>query len=147
MSLFYPYRLIPELLFPNIIFDASDRFLELVEKQIKYDISENDKEYLIEMVVPGFSVFDIIIECEADGTLIIKSKKEENESKEQNIKDKNSENDTKKVNIKSKKYKSFRYSFKFPCLDKVEATFKNEILNIKIEKIKKPSRQITISKL
>jgi len=49
MPLFYPYRLIPELLFPNTIFDASDRFLEMAQKQVKYDISENDKEFLIEM--------------------------------------------------------------------------------------------------
>jgi len=48
MPLIYPYRLFPELLIPNTIFDASDRFLEM-EKQVKYDISENEKEYVIEM--------------------------------------------------------------------------------------------------
>jgi len=49
MPLFYPYRLFPELLFPNTIFDASDRFLDMEKQKVKYDISENDKEYVIEM--------------------------------------------------------------------------------------------------
>ncbi|ORX85993.1 HSP20-like chaperone [Anaeromyces robustus] len=149
MPLFFPYRLFPELLIPNTIFDASDRFLEM-EKPVRYDISENNKEYIIEMDVPGFSVEDIVIECEADGTLTIKSeqKKEEKENKKEDKKEEN-EKEKEKMNVivKGRNYKSFQYSFKFPCLDKVEASFKNGVLTVKIEKIKKPNRQIAISKL
>jgi len=49
MPLFFPYRLFPELLLPSTIFDAGDHFLEMEKQQVKYDISENDKEYIIEM--------------------------------------------------------------------------------------------------
>jgi len=51
------------------------------------------------------------------------------------------------VIVKGRSSKSFSYSFKFPCLDNVEASFKNGVLTIKIEKIKKPSKIIAISKL
>jgi len=146
MPLIYPYRLFPELLIPNTIFDASDRFLEM-EKRVKYDISENDKEYVIEMDVPGFSIDDIVIECEADGTLVVKSQQtNEKEQKEEQDKDKKDKN---KMNIivKGRNSKSFAYTFKFPNLDHVEASFKNGVLTIKVEKIKKPTRVIAISKL
>jgi HSP20 family protein len=148
MPLFFHYRLFPELLLPSTIFDAGDHFLEMEKQQVKYDISENDKEYIIEMDVPGFSHDEIVIECEADGTLTIKSeKKEDKEEKGENDKKADDDKDKKNVIVKGRNYHSFQYSFKFPSLDKVEATFKNSVLTVKIEKIKKPKRQIFISKL
>ena len=87
--------------------------------------------FLLKIDVPGFSHDEIVIECEADGTLTIKSeKKEDKEEKGENDKKADDDKDKKNVIVKGRNYHSFQYSFKFPSLDKVEATFKNSVLTV-----------------
>jgi len=91
------------------------------------DVQENDKEYLMEVELPGLTEKDIEVKIE-NGILTISSKKEE--SKEEKDKEKG-------YLRKERREFSFCRSFSLPentDVNKISATFKNGLLNVKIPK-------------
>ena len=89
------------------------------------NIKEDDKQYLIEMALPGINKEDVNIEIEKD-VLIISSKKTEsaNDSSES-------------YSRKEFAYESFCRSFSIPenvKAEKISASHKNGILNIELPK-------------
>lgn len=91
------------------------------------DVRENDKEYLLEVELPGLSEKDIEVKIEK-GNLTISSKKEESRE----------EKDKEEGYVRKERRRfSFCRSFSLPentDADKVSATFKNGLLNVTIPK-------------
>jgi len=91
------------------------------------DVRENEKEYLMEVELPGLGEKDVEVKIE-NGVLAISSKKEE--SREENEKEKG-------YLRKERRQFSFCRSFSLPentDADKISATFKNGLLNVTIPK-------------
>jgi len=91
------------------------------------DVRENEKEYLMEVELPGLGEKDVEVKIE-NGVLAISSKKEE--SREENEKEKG-------YLRKERRQFSFCRSFSLPentDADKILATFKNGLLNVTIPK-------------
>jgi HSP20 family protein len=91
------------------------------------DVHENDKEYLMEVELPGLTEKDIDVKIE-NGVMTISSKKEESRE----------EKDEKKGYLRKERREfSFCRSFSLPestDVDKISATFRNGILNVTIPK-------------
>ncbi len=107
------------------------------------NIKETDTDYIIELAAPGMNKKDFSIEIE-DGILVISSEKkevfEEKEADDGYFR-------------KEFNYQSFQRRFRMPenivNVEKIEANYKDGILNVRLPKIKKtiekPTRQIKIS--
>ncbi len=104
------------------------------------NIKETDDAYLLDFAAPGYKKDDFVIELNNDVLTVSSEKKVENVEEEDNF--------TKK----EFSYESFTRSFNLPELvevDKIKATYKNGILEIKIPKKEeakpKPVKQIKVS--
>jgi len=98
---------------------------------LKVDVREKDKEYLLEVEIPGVDKEDINIEIRDDILTISAERKEEiNEEKENYIR-------------KERRYGSFKRSFYVDNVDqeKIKAKFKNGVLKVKL-----PKKEITSPK-
>ena len=96
------------------------------------NVTENEKEFKIEMAAPGLERKDFKVEVE-NGMLCISSEKEE-ETKEEK----------KNYTRKEYSYNSFSRSFALPdnsLPDKINAKYDNGILNITL-----PKKEVTVSK-
>lgn len=107
------------------------------------NIKETDTDYLIELAAPGMNKEDFSIELE-DGILTIGSERKEV------IEDKETDDSYFR---KEFNYQSFQRCFRMPenavNMEKIEANYKDGILNVKLPKVEKAvekrSRQIKIS--
>jgi HSP20 family protein len=93
----------------------------------KVDVHETDKELKIDVEVPGMTEKDIEVSLCRDGIVISGEKKQE------------SEENTKGWYRMERTYGSFRRSIPLPYeidQDKVEATYKNGVLHIKLPKVR-----------
>lgn len=104
------------------------------------NITENAKEFKIEMAAPGLERKDFKVEVE-NGVLCISSEKEE-ESKEEK----------KNYTRREYSYNSFSRSFTLPdnsLPDKINAKYENGVLNITLPKkevtVSKPAKEIKVS--
>lgn len=104
------------------------------------NIKETEDAYLLDFAAPGYKKEDFVIELNNDVLTVSSERKVEEEE--------NDENFTKK----EFSYESFTRSFNLPELvegDKIKATYKNGILEIKIPKKEeakpKPVKQIKVS--
>ena len=116
-----------------------DDIFEDMEKKMphnnhmKCDVIENEKNYEVEMDIPGYSKEDIKIECN-DGILTITAEK----NKEQN-----EENKKKKYIRRERYYGKVSRSFSFSEIDedRIEAEFVNGTLKLTIPKKEKEDRK------
>jgi len=144
-------------LFPSLVTDLLDteRFFDTDLLDLESDllfpstsrsiipsanITERDKDYLIELAAPGLSKKDFKVELE-NHTLSISSEKEEKHEEEENG-----------ISRKEFSYNSFCRSFRLPensKADKIEAEYENGVLKIEIPKkeitVSKPKKEITVS--
>ena len=104
------------------------------------NIKETEDAYLLDFAAPGYKKEDFIIELNNDVLTVSSEKKVENKEVDDNF--------TKK----EFSYESFTRSFNLPELvegDKIKATYKNGILEVKIPKKEeakpKPVKQIKVS--
>ncbi len=104
------------------------------------NITERDKDFLIELAAPGMSKKDFKVELE-NHTLSISSEKEEKHEEEENG-----------ITRKEFSYNSFSRSFRLPensTADKIQAEYENGLLKIVIPKkevtVSKPKKEITVS--
>ena len=124
-------NIMPRKFYLDDIFD--EMMLPKKEQQMKCDIYEKDGNYHIEMDVPGFDKKDISIEAN-DGYLTITA-------------DKNSEDEEKNENKnyirRERVYGKVERSFYLGDLDqdKIDAEFKNGILNIVVPKKEETSNK------
>ncbi len=98
---------------------------------LKVDVKEKDKEYLLEVEIPGVDKEDISLEIRDDILTISAERKEEiNEESENYIR-------------KERRYGSFKRSFYLDNVDqeKIKAKFKNGVLKVKL-----PKKEITSPK-
>jgi HSP20 family protein len=105
---------------------------DFISKVPSVNITENDKEFKIEMAAPGLNKEDFKVEVE-DGVLHISSEKEA-ESKEEK----------KNYTRREYSYNSFSRSFTLPdnsLPDKITAKYENGVLNITL-----PKKEVTVSK-
>ncbi len=89
------------------------------------DISENEKEVVITAEIPGIEKQDLDVSLTGDTLTIKGEKKAEHEENSDNF------------HRVERSYDSFSRSFSLPCevqQDKVEASFKNGILTLKLPK-------------
>lgn len=96
------------------------------------NITERDKDFLIELAAPGMAKKDFKVELE-NNTLSISSEKEEKHEEKKDG-----------VSRKEFSYNSFCRSFRLPensKADKIEAEYENGILKVAI-----PKKEITVSK-
>ena len=104
----------------------------------KADIEENDREYLVNVELPGVDKKDIKLNLENNVLVIKGEKKQSKEVREENYL------------CCERSYGSFQRTFEFPCMikqDKIEAEFKDGILQIKApkaEEIKKKEIEIKV---
>lgn len=126
--------------------DLLDRFFEDWTPEVfgketnwvpAFDISENDKEYTLTAELPGIDAKDLDITI-SDGILTVKGeKKREKEDKGENY------------HRIERSYGSFQRSFHIPekvKTEKVDATFKDGILKLTLEKDEKSeTKKITVS--
>ena len=98
------------------------------------NIAESDKEYTLDVVVPGFSKDDIQIDVENDMlTISAEAKKESSE-------------DNKEYSRKEYNFSSFRHTFRLPDNvkdDSITAEYKEGVLKMHIPKT---GQQVTASK-
>jgi HSP20 family protein len=96
------------------------------------DIAEKDKEYEVTAELPGMDVSDIDVKF-ADGMVTIRGeKKEERDEKKQDY------------YLSERRYGSFQRCFQVPKgvdADKIEASFKNGVLTIKLPKAAEAQKQ------
>ncbi|ADD68266.1 heat shock protein Hsp20 [Denitrovibrio acetiphilus DSM 12809] len=110
------------------IFSSPERLLKP-----NLDISESKKDYSISIEVPGVDEKDISIELSGDSLIISGEKKQETETKENNY------------HRVERSYGSFRRILSLPQdadPENIKATFKNGILNIKIDRKSLPSSNV-----
>lgn len=116
------------------IYSAKKQFLPAV------NLKETEKDFTIELAVPGMKKGDFKLEIEGNVLIISSEKKEENMDKESGY------------TRKEFSYQSFSRSFNLPeklaDTDRIEATYTDGILNIVIPKREeqkpKPSRVLDI---
>lgn len=96
------------------------------------DMMETDNEYLIEAELPGLTKKDIQINCH-DNVLTIEGERKQEEKKEE------------KGYLRNERYYgSFKRSIMLPASivdDKIKATFKDGVLEIKVPKAEKSKRK------
>lgn len=114
------------------LFDFDGDGFDLAKRIPSVNITEDEKEFKIEMAAPGLERKDFKVEVK-NGVLCISSEKEE-ESKEE------------KKNYTRREYSfnSFSRSFSLPdnsLPDKINAKYENGVLNITL-----PKKEITVSK-
>lgn len=104
------------------------------------NITENDKDFTIELAAPGLDKKDFAVEIQ-DGVLNISAEKEE----EKEEKDKN-------YRRREFSYDSFSRSFTLPenCMtDKIDAKYENGVLHVTLPKkevtVSKPAKQIKVA--
>ena len=121
-------------------FLSSNGDLDFANNVPSVNITENEKEYKIEMAAPGLERKDFKVEVE-NGVLCISSEKEE-ESKEEK----------KNYTRREYSYNSFSRSFSLPdnlVPDKINAKYENGVLNITLPKkevkASKPIKEIKVS--
>lgn len=105
----------------------------------KVNISENDESFHLEMAVPGFEKSDFVIDVE-------------NEELSISVDQKPKVNETTSYSRKEFGYASFKRTFLLPETveeDRIEATYNNGILDVKIPKKEeakpKPAKSIKVS--
>lgn len=109
--------------------DIFDNFLTAPEEsKLKCDIYEKDGDYHIEMDVPGFDKKDISIECDK-GYLTITAEKTVNN-------DEDDSNNSKKYIRRERSYGKYQREFYLGDIeaDKIDANFKDGVLNITVPK-------------
>jgi len=117
--------------------DFFDDFLPMKrENNMKCDIYEKDDKYYIEMDLPGFNKEDIDISLK-NGFLTIKVEKKDNN---------NEENDDKTYIRRERSYIKTERSFNLGDVeeDKIDASFKDGVLNIEIPKAQEEKKLIEI---
>jgi HSP20 family protein len=126
------------LFFPRL-FDLDDDFFGNGMSTPPANVTETEKEYQIELSVPGMNREDLKIDVD-DGVLSISSEKEEEKKSEE-----------KNYHRREFSYSSFRRTFTLPenaNEEKVNAKYDNGMLHISIPKaetsISKPKKQIKI---
>lgn len=120
--------------FGNLI-DLDEDFLSPQSKMPLANVTETEKDYQIELAIPGLTRKDVKVEMENDFLTISAEKEEKSEEKEK----KNG-----KVTRKEYSYESFSRSFRMPenCKsDKIEAKVDNGVLKVVV-----PKKEIAISK-
>ncbi len=124
---------------PQLFNFDSDRF-DFANRVPSVNITENEKEFKIEMAAPGLERKDFKVEVE-DGMLCISSEKKE-ESKEEK----------KNYTRREYSYNSFSRSFTLPdnsSPDKINAKYENGVLHISLPKkevtVSKPAKEIKVS--
>ena len=120
--------------FDTDLLDLDSDLLIPISKSVlpSANITERDKDFLIELAAPGMSKKDFKVELD-NNTLSISSEKEESNEEEKNG-----------ISRKEFSYNSFCRSFRFPAhskADKIEAEYENGILKVAI-----PKKEITVSK-
>jgi HSP20 family protein len=122
------------------LFDFDGDGFDFANRVPSVNVTENEKEFKIEMAAPGLERKDFKMEVE-NGVLYISSEKEE-ESKEEK----------KNYTRREYSYNSFIRSFTLPdnsLPDKINAKYENGVLNITLPKkevtVSKPAKQIKIS--
>lgn len=122
------------------LFDFDGDGFDFPKRVPSVNITENEKEFSIEMAAPGLEKKDFKVEVE-NGVLCISSEKEE-------------ENNEQKKNYTRREYhyNSFSRSFTLPdnsLPDKINAKYENGVLNITLPKkeltVSKPAKEITVS--
>ena len=148
----------PGSIFPTIVSDFfdGDRFFDndlrdwtadLLKPTLKLrtavpaaNVTENDKNFLVEMAVPGMDKKDFKVEVENNRLSISAEKEEKKEEKDNgNLR-------------KEYSYNSFCRSFNLPensITDKITSKYENGILRVEIPKkevsVSKPTKQITVA--
>lgn len=124
---------------PQLFNFDRDRF-DFANRVPSVNITENEKEFKIEMAAPGLERKDFKVEVE-DGMLCISSEKKE-ESKEEK----------KNYTRREYSYNSFSRSFTLPdnsSPDKINAKYENGVLHISLPKkevtVSKPAKEIKVS--
>jgi HSP20 family protein len=108
-----------ENMFPRDLWNPTGQPLPAV------NISEDDKNYLVEVMAPGFKKEDFKVNVEDDALII--SAEAKNETTEQN----------KRYSRREYSYNSFTRSFRLPenaKSDTVDATYKDGVLKLNIPK-------------
>jgi HSP20 family protein len=108
-----------ENMFPRDLWNPTGQSLPAV------NISEDDKNYLVEVMAPGFKKEDFKVNVEDDALII--SAEAKNETTEQN----------KRYSRREYSYNSFTRSFRLPenaKSDTVDATYKDGVLKLNIPK-------------
>jgi len=122
------------------LFDFGSDAFDFANRVPSVNITENEKEFKIEMAAPGVERKDFKVEVE-NGVLCISSEKEK-ESKEEK----------KNYTRREYSYNSFSRSFTLPdnsSPDKIDAKYENGVLNITLPKkevaVSKPVKEIKVS--
>ena len=122
------------------LFDFGSDAFDFANRVPSVNITENEKEFKIEMAAPGVERKDFKVEVE-NGVLCISSEKEK-ESKEEK----------KNYTRREYSYNSFSRSFTLPdnsSPDKIDAKYENGVLNITLPKkevtVSKPAKEIKVS--
>lgn len=120
--------------FDNNLFDWTSDFLKPVRAAVPAaNVTERDKDFLVEMAVPGMEKKDFKVEVENNMISISAEKEEKNEEKE-------SGNTRREFS-----YNSFCRCFTLPensIADKISSKYENGILSIEI-----PKKEVTVSKI
>ena len=117
-------------LFSDSFFRDFERFPNLFEKESTemfpaVNVIDDDKRYIIELAVPGYTKDEFEIDIEDKFVIIKAEKKEEKEEKEENY------------TRKEFSYNHFQRRFMLPenvDADTIEAKFKDGILKMKLDK-------------
>lgn len=123
----------------NSFFRDMDRNFDSMLSIPSVNITENEKDFKIEMAAPGFERKDFKVAIE-NGLLTI-SAESKNEKKEKK----------KNYTLKEYSYNGFKRSFSLPdncIIDLIDATYENGILNIKLPKKENgihPAKEIKVS--
>jgi HSP20 family protein len=124
-----------ERIFENFLNERYFPSLYEMTGEMKVDIKETEKEYVVEAEVPGFKKEDITIDIDEDRLTISAEAKEEKEEKKENY------------IRKERSYKSMSRSFSIANVltDKAVAKFEDGILTITLPK--KEEKEITGKKI
>ena len=121
-------------------FDSEFSSLDFANRMPSVNITENEKDFMIEMAAPGLERKDFKVEVE-NGILFIRSEKKEEKKEE-----------TKNFTRREFSYNSFSRSFTLPenCMtDNIMAHYENGILSITLPKkemtFTKPVKEIKVS--
>ena len=122
------------------LFDFSGDAFDFANRVPSVNITENEKEFKIEMAAPGLERKDFKVEVE-NGVLSISSEKEEERKEEK-----------KNYTRREYSYNSFSRSFTLPDYslpDSINAKYENGVLNITLPKkevtVSKPAKEIKVS--
>lgn len=119
-------HMVPDDFFGRVFGDGflSDIFPANVTRSMRADIKETDKEYLLDMEIPGLNKEQIEVNFD-DGVLTISAKQEDqyNEERENYIR-------------KERRYGSMQRSFSFPDVEheSISASYENGVLHLNLPK-------------